>query len=65
MPPSPQARCGVGRRAWAGAPRPLPNLCPSRPKPRPTLHRFTYQLLQGYDFVHLAREHGVRVQARG
>ncbi|WIA32365.1 hypothetical protein OEZ86_003198 [Tetradesmus obliquus] len=26
---------------------------------------FTYQLLQGYDFVHLAREHGVRVQAGG
>jgi hypothetical protein len=25
---------------------------------------FTYQLLQGYDFVHLAREHGVRVQVR-
>jgi len=23
---------------------------------------FTYQLLQGYDFVHLCREHGVRVQ---
>lgn len=23
---------------------------------------FTYQLLQGYDFVHLAREHGVRAQ---
>lgn len=26
---------------------------------------FTYQLLQGYDFVHLAREHGVRVQIGG
>ena len=26
---------------------------------------FTYQLLQGYDFVHLCREHGVRVQASG
>ena len=26
---------------------------------------FTYQLLQGYDFVHLAREHGVRVQVGG
>jgi tyrosyl-tRNA synthetase len=25
---------------------------------------FTYQLLQGYDFVHLAREHRVRVQVR-
>jgi tyrosyl-tRNA synthetase len=25
---------------------------------------FTYQLLQGYDFVHLCREHGVRVQVR-
>jgi hypothetical protein len=25
---------------------------------------FTYQLLQGYDFVHLRREHGVRVQVR-
>jgi tyrosyl-tRNA synthetase len=24
--------------------------------------RFTYQLLQGYDFVHLNREHGVRMQ---
>lgn len=23
---------------------------------------FTYQLLQGYDFVHLYKEHGVRVQ---
>lgn len=23
---------------------------------------FTYQLLQGYDFVHLQREHGCRVQ---
>lgn len=23
---------------------------------------FTYQLLQGYDFVHLCKEHGVRVQ---
>ncbi|KAF8071273.1 Tyrosine--tRNA ligase [Scenedesmus sp. PABB004] len=26
---------------------------------------FTYQLLQGYDFAHLAREHGVRVQVGG
>lgn len=26
---------------------------------------FTYQLLQGYDFVHLARSHGVRVQVGG
>lgn len=26
---------------------------------------FTYQLLQGYDFVHLAKEHGVRVQIGG
>jgi tyrosyl-tRNA synthetase len=26
---------------------------------------FTYQLLQGYDFVHLARSHGVRVQIGG
>lgn len=26
---------------------------------------FTYQLLQGYDFVHLCREHGVRVQVGG
>lgn len=26
---------------------------------------FTYQLLQGYDFVHLARQHGVRVQVGG
>ncbi|MEW5306219.1 MAG: hypothetical protein WDW38_009075 [Sanguina aurantia] len=26
---------------------------------------FTYQLLQGYDFVHLYREHGVRVQVGG
>jgi len=25
---------------------------------------FTYQLLQGYDFVHLAKEHGVRMQVR-
>lgn len=25
---------------------------------------FTYQLLQGYDFVHLCRELGVRVQVR-
>lgn len=25
---------------------------------------FTYQLLQGYDFVHLAREHGCRAQVR-
>lgn len=25
---------------------------------------FTYQLLQGYDFVHLARSHGVRMQVR-
>lgn len=25
---------------------------------------FTYQLLQGYDFVHLARNHGVRMQVR-
>ena len=24
--------------------------------------RFTYQLLQGYDFVHLNRQHGVRMQ---
>jgi hypothetical protein len=24
--------------------------------------RFTYQLLQGYDFVHLNRQHGVRLQ---
>ena len=23
---------------------------------------FTYQLLQGYDFVHLCKEHGVQVQ---
>lgn len=23
---------------------------------------FTYQLLQGYDFVHLTRNHGVRMQ---
>lgn len=23
---------------------------------------FTYQLLQGYDFVHLSRNHGVRLQ---
>ena len=27
-----------------------------------TVCRFTYQLLQGYDFVHLNREHGVRLQ---
>jgi hypothetical protein len=27
--------------------------------------RFTYQLLQGYDFLHMSRAHGVRVQARG
>ncbi|GLI58411.1 hypothetical protein VaNZ11_000113 [Volvox africanus] len=26
---------------------------------------FTYQLLQGYDFVHLCRDHGVRVQIGG
>jgi tyrosyl-tRNA synthetase len=26
---------------------------------------FAYQLLQGYDFVHLCREHGVRVQIGG
>ncbi|BDA44315.1 Tyrosine-tRNA ligase [Coccomyxa sp. Obi] len=26
---------------------------------------FTYQLLQGYDFVHLNREHGVRMQIGG
>eukprot|EP00887_Chlorella_sp_A99_P007384 scaffold2.g7384.t1 len=26
---------------------------------------FTYQLLQGYDFVHLCRHHGVRVQIGG
>lgn len=26
---------------------------------------FTYQLLQGYDFVHLARNHGVRMQVGG
>lgn len=26
---------------------------------------FTYQLLQGYDFVHLARNHGVRMQIGG
>eukprot|EP00775_Hariotina_reticulata_P008642 gene8642-8823_t len=26
---------------------------------------FTYQLLQGYDFVHLAKEHGVRMQVGG
>jgi tyrosyl-tRNA synthetase len=26
---------------------------------------FTYQLLQGYDFVHLCKEEGVRVQAGG
>ncbi|KAI8472368.1 MAG: hypothetical protein J3K34DRAFT_367411 [Monoraphidium minutum] len=26
---------------------------------------FTYQLLQGYDFVHLCKEHGVRVQIGG
>lgn len=26
---------------------------------------FTYQLLQGYDYVHLAREHGVRLQVGG
>lgn len=26
---------------------------------------FTYQLLQGYDFVHLARTHGVRLQVGG
>jgi tyrosyl-tRNA synthetase len=25
---------------------------------------FSYQLLQGYDFVHLARTHGVRMQVR-
>ena len=25
---------------------------------------FTYQLLQGWDFVHLTRAHGVRVQVR-
>lgn len=25
---------------------------------------FTYQLLQGYDFVHLRRQHGVEVQVR-
>lgn len=25
---------------------------------------FTYQLLQGYDYVHLARSHGVRLQVR-
>lgn len=25
---------------------------------------FTYQLLQGYDFVHLQREHGCRLQVR-
>ena len=25
---------------------------------------FTYQLLQGYDFVHLAQEHGCRAQVR-
>ena len=24
--------------------------------------RFSYQLLQGFDFVHMARHHGVRVQ---
>ena len=28
------------------------------------LCRFSYQLLQGYDFVHMARHHGVRVQVR-
>ena len=26
------------------------------------VRRFSYQLLQGYDFVHMARHHGVRVQ---
>ena len=26
------------------------------------MRRFTYQLLQGFDFVHMARHHGVRVQ---
>ncbi|GFH26688.1 tyrosyl-tRNA synthetase, partial [Haematococcus lacustris] len=26
---------------------------------------FTYQLLQGYDFVHLYKQHGVRVQVGG
>ena len=26
---------------------------------------FTYQLLQGYDFVHMCREMGVRVQVGG
>ena len=25
--------------------------------------RFTYQLLQGYDFLHMSRAHNVRVQA--
>ncbi len=25
---------------------------------------FSYQLLQGWDFVHLSRQHGVRVQVR-
>lgn len=25
---------------------------------------FTYQLLQGYDYVHLAEQHGCRVQVR-
>ena len=24
--------------------------------------RFTYQLLQGFDFVHLSRHHGVQLQ---
>ena len=28
------------------------------------LCRFTYQLLQGYDFVHLNRAHGVRLQVK-
>ena len=28
------------------------------------VRRFSYQLLQGYDFVHMARHHGVRVQVR-
>ena len=26
------------------------------------VHRFTYQLLQGFDFVHLARHHSVQLQ---
>lgn len=49
--------CKARLAQWSGVPHSL-----YRGKDNVCGCRFTYQLLQGYDFVHLNREHGVRLQ---